>query len=61
MPLMNNLSPALLKSLPFKLVTTHFANLGLKISRNPTFLFKLIFLDMVVKLTSGTGSCFLFQ
>lgn len=47
MSLMNNLSPAFLKFLPFKLVTTHFTYLGLKISRNPKLLFKLNFLDMV--------------
>lgn len=50
MPLMNNLTPASLKSLPFKLFTTHFTHLGLKISGNPKFLFKLNFLDMVDKL-----------
>lgn len=53
MPLMNNLSPAFLKSLPFKLVTTHFTYLGLKISRNPKLLFKLNFLDMVDKLKAN--------
>lgn len=50
MPLLTNLSPAFLKTSPFKLVTNLFAYLGLKISRDPKLLMKLIFLNMVDKL-----------
>lgn len=50
MPLVDNLSTAFLKSLPFKLTTTHFTYLGLKIPRSPKHLFKLKFMDMVNKL-----------
>lgn len=53
MPLTNNLSPALWKSLPFKFVDTHFAYLGLKISRHPKFVFKLNFLVIVDKLRAN--------
>ena len=42
-----------LKSLPFKVVTTHINYLGLKISRNPKLLLKLNFWDMVDKLKAN--------
>lgn len=52
MPL-TNMCPIFVKSLPFKLVTTHINYLGLKISRNPKLLLKLNFLDMVDKLKAN--------
>lgn len=41
MLLTNNLSDIFLNNIPFKIVKDHFTYLGLKIPKNPKYLFKL--------------------
>ena len=55
MPL-SDLCPTFLKSLPFKLVTTHINYLGLKIPRNPKLLLKLNFMNMMDRLKANIRS-----
>lgn len=56
MPLTNNLNPSFLKTIPFKLVTTHLTYLGVKISKNFKSLMELIFVYILEKLKDNVGN-----